>query len=108
MKFVGKVGFWSNDIETAPGVYESKILEYPYTGDVLQDNRRFQSDNNQNEIFHISNRISILSDLFMSENWASIKYVDWNNQKIKVTSVNVNYPRCILELGGIYNGEIET
>lgn len=107
MKFSGKVGFWSGDVETSPGVYKLKIVEHKYYGDVLKDVRKFQQDSTQNDIFTINNRISILSDLYARENWSSIRYVIWNGQKIKVTSVEVNYPRLILELGGAWNGETE-
>lgn len=107
MKFSGKIGFWLKDVETKPGIYKSSILEKPYTGDILRNIRRFQmAENQQNENLNISNRISILSDLYMKQNWSSIKYVLWNNVKWKVISVDISaYPRAILELGGVYNGK---
>lgn len=107
MKFSGKIGFWENDIETSPGVFKPKIVEKSYTGDVLNNIRRFQSsENQQNENLVISNRISILSDLYMRKNWSSIKYVFWNGVKWKANSIDVgSYPRVIIELGGVYNGK---
>lgn len=106
MKFSGKIGFWIRDIETKPGVYKPGIIEKPYTGDVLRNVRTFQSvENQQNENLKVNNRLSIISDLYVQKNWASIKYVLWNNVKWSVKSVDVsNYQRVILELGGVYNG----
>lgn len=107
MKFSGKIGFWLGDIKTKPGIYKSNIVEKTYTGDVLKNIRNFQSDENQiNDNLRVNNRLSIISDLYMQKNWASIKYVLWNGVKWKVSSVDVSsYPRVVLELGGVYNGE---
>lgn len=107
MKFSGKIGFWVEDAETKPGVYRNKIQEKAYKGDVLKNIRRFQTaENQQNEDLKITNRLSIVSDLYMKNNWPSIKYVEWNGIKWSVSSVDISsYPRAILELGGIYNGK---
>lgn len=107
MKFVGKVAFWEEDVEVRPDVYKPKIIERSYTGDVLRDNRKFQSNNTQNEEFSVNNQISILSDLYMQNKWPSIRYVVWNGTKLKVKNVNVGFPRITLELGGEWNGETE-
>lgn len=110
MKFSGTVGFWIKDVETKPGVYKPQIEEKRYTGDVMTNSRRFQSaENQQNENLIITNRLSIISDLYMQKNWGSIKYVYWNNVRWCVSSVDVSsYPRIILELGGVYNGKSST
>lgn len=107
MKFSGRVGFWINDVEVKPGVYKNRTIEKPYTGDVLKNVRNFQSAENQiNDNLRVNNRLSIISDLYMQKNWASIKYVLWNGVKWKVSSVDIgSYPRVILELGGVYNGK---
>lgn len=103
MKFSGKVGFWEEDAETSQDVYRPKIIEKSYTGDVIDDNRRFTSPDTQNKTFTINNKISILGDFYAHENWPSIRYVLWKDVKWEVTNVNVNHPRLILTLGGVYN-----
>lgn len=110
MKFSGKIGFWKKDVKVKPGVYKSEIIEKIYTGDVLRNTLQFQSVNDQqNKNLSINNRISIISDLYMKDNWESIKYVIWNNVKWSVNSVDISsYPRVILDLGGVYNGENST
>ena len=105
MKFYGKVGFWLKDVETSPGVYKSEIVEKTYFGDVKQNTRRWQEADQQNDRMKVNNTITILSDLFAQQNFTSIKYIIWNGQKLKVTSVVVDYPRLSLEIGGAYNGE---
>lgn len=105
MKFAGKVGFWINEVEVKPGVWKSSIIERDYFGDVSLSYRRFQPSENQNDNFSTNSRISILSDLYAQQNWTSIRYVVWNGTKLKVTSVEISYPRIVLEVGGVYNGE---
>lgn len=106
MKFHGKVGFWIGSVEVTPGVFKSDILEKDYYGDVLDNKRRFQEvSDQQNDDLNISNRISILSDLYMQQHWPSIKYVIWNGVSWKVTDVDISYPRIILTIGGVYNGK---
>lgn len=107
MKGSGKIGFWLSDVEVKPSVYKSQIIEKPYTWDITNNVRRFQSaENQQNDNLVLNNRLSIISDLFLQTNWPSIKYVLWNNVKWKVNSVDISsYPRVILELGGVYNGK---
>ena len=110
MKFSGKVGFWQKSIQTNPGVYKPGIVEKPYVGDVFRDYRKWQSaENQQNENLTVSNKISIISDLFMQQNWASIKYVNWNGVNWSVSSIDVSsFPRVTIELGGVYNGKTST
>lgn len=107
MKFSGTIGFWKKDVETKPGVYKSQIIEKRYVGDILSNSRRFQSsENQQTEDLRVTSRISIMSDLYMRQNWGSVKYVFWNGMNWSVSSVDITpYPRIILELGGIYNGK---
>ncbi len=105
MKFSGKVGFWYDDVEVAPGSYQPKVIEKPYRGDILRMNWNHQPvSNQQNDNFTLNNQLSILSDLYLQKNWPSIRYVVWNGTKFKVTRVEPGYPRAILDVGGVYNG----
>lgn len=107
MKFRGTVGFWDGEVEVRPGIWDSKIVERKYTGEIIRNNRRFQdSREQQNAEFTINNSISILSDIYARQNWNSIKYVIWNNVKWKVSSIEIDpdRPRIKMEIGGYYNG----
>lgn len=110
MKFYGHVGFWEEDpIEDLehPGSWSHRIVEHLYSGDILKETRSFKNtDDRINAPFSIKSRISILSDLYAQNNWNTIRYVRWNNENWEVTSVDVNnFPRIILEIGGIWNGD---
>lgn len=105
MKFYGIVGFYVGDVETAPGVWKQKILKKTYVGELKQNIRRWQTEDQQNEKLRVNNSITILSDLYARQNCNSIRYVIYNGIKFKVSSVTINYPRIILEIGGVYDGE---
>lgn len=108
MKFSGCVGFWEGDEEVSPGVYRPKIVERKYKGDVLRNYRKFQTTEYQNDDLRLNNQITILSDLYARNNFSSIRYVVWNGVKWKVDTVEVNYPKLTLEIGGVYkNGNDE-
>lgn len=104
MRFYGKVGFWLGSREVKPDVFKPMIVEKLYSGTVNWNNRHFQNSENQNDDIRLNNQISILSDLYSQENFASIRYVVWNGIKWRVTNVEVNYPRIVLTIGGVYNG----
>lgn len=105
MKFSGKIGFDFGTREVKPGVYRPVIEERPYVGDIYQNNRiHSSSSEKQNEDLKLSNRLSIISDLYVQNNWSSIRYVVWKNARWKVTQINVEFPRIVISMGGVYNG----
>lgn len=104
MKFYGVIGFWVRSVEEKPGIWKNCIVEKPYVGDVNRNVSKFQSGENQNDDLAINNQISIIADLYARTNMHAIRYVIWNGVKWKVSNVTINYPRLLLELGGVYNG----
>lgn len=103
-KFFGPVGY-VRTIETETGDWDEVSTEQNYYGDVLKHSRRLESSSARNDDIVISNQISIISDPYALENFCYIKYVVWCGTPCKVTDVNVQYPRLVLTLGGVYNGE---
>lgn len=107
MKFSGEIGFMFEEEEVKPGIWKPKIEERHYVGDVLRNYRRNeQVANQQNDNININNRLSIISDIYLKDNWPMIKYVLWNGVRWKVSDIDLdNHPRVVLNLGGVYNGE---
>lgn len=90
-------------VETKPGVWVEDIIEHKYYGDLVRNNRRLQSANQLNDDINIANEISIIADPYAKQNFHSMRYVKFMGTKWKVSSVDVQYPRLILSLGGVYN-----
>lgn len=104
MKWCGSIGF-SETKETKPGVWTSVVTEHKYYGDLIRNNRRLQSSSDSlNDDITISNQISIVADPYAYSNFHTIKYCEFMGTRWKVTDVDVQYPRLILSLGGVYNG----
>ena len=103
-KFYGSIGYGETK-ETRPGVWEEVLTEREYFGDVLQFNRRLESGENLNDDLNVNNKISIVADPFACENFHAMRYVTWAGARWKVTNVEVQYPRLILTIGGVYNGQ---
>ena len=102
-KFYGKIGY-AMIKETTPGVWVEEIVERSYYGDVIRNIRRLQGSENLNDDINVSNEISIVADAFANQNFYSMRYVEYMGAKWKVSSVEVKYPRLILNIGGVYNG----
>lgn len=103
-KFYGSVGY-ADTVETAPGVHEEKIVEYPYYGDLTRNVRQLQSGETLNDDINIANEISIVADPFANQNFHRMRYVGFMGANWKISNVEVHYPRLILTIGGVYNGE---
>lgn len=101
-KFYGAVGY-AETVETSPGVWEEQITERNYYGDVIRNTRRLQGADKVNDDINISNEISIVADPYANDHFYAIRYVVFQGAKWKVSNVDVQYPRLILSLGGLYN-----
>ena len=101
-KFYGKIGF-AETVETAPGVWTPSITERNYSGDVIRNTRRWQSGESLNDNLVINNTISILSDPYAIQNFHAMLYVEWMGSTWKITNVEVQRPRLVLTIGGVYN-----
>ena len=103
-KFYGVIGY-ADTRETAPGVWSEEINERNYSGDVIKNTRRWQTGENLNDNLVINNTISILADPFVYQNFHAMRYVKWMGASWKITNVEVQSPRLLLTIGGVYNGE---
>lgn len=102
-KFFGNIGYQTT-VETEPGLYEEQIVEHEYYGDVLRNSRRLQYSDDINPSITVNKQISIISDPYAVDNFHNMRYVNYMNAKWIISSAEVQYPRIILTLGGLYNG----
>lgn len=104
-KWYGGIGYAMNNKEISPGIWKEEITERNYYGEVIRNSRRLQTTDQLNDNINVSNEISIVSDPFANENFHSIRYVEFMGAKWKITNIEVQYPRLLLTIGGVYNGE---
>jgi hypothetical protein len=103
-KFYGKVGYGPTSVETAPGVWNEIMVEVEYSGDVVRNTRVLQAGESVNDDLSVSNSISIVADQYANEHFSAIRYVMWAGTLWRISEVEVQRPRLILRLGGVYNG----
>lgn len=101
-KFCGVIGYVITR-ETEPGIYVEEIVENEYYGDVIRNTRRLREAAKVNDDINISNQISIVADPFANNNFHTMRYIMFMGAKWKITEVEVQYPRLILSIGGLYN-----
>ena len=101
-KYFGSVGY-AEEVEISPGIVKEQIVAREYYGDVIRNNRRLESSDQVNDDINITNQISIVSDPYAMKNFWKIRYATFMGQKWKVKTVDVEFPRLILTLGGLYN-----
>lgn len=110
-KFYGAIGYNEGTTETSPGVWKEAIVERNYYGDVIKNTRRLQtegqgrysSNGGVNDDIIVNNSISVVADPYAYQNFHAIRYVQWMGTLWKVTNVEVQRPRLILTIGGVYN-----
>lgn len=102
-KFHGQIGY-GESVQQAPGVWEDVITEKSYYGDVIRNSRQLREGETVNDDLSVGNSISIVADAYANEHFFAIRYIKWAGTLWKVTNVDVQSPRLILRLGGVYNG----
>ena len=102
-RFCGKIGYSREQVETSPGVYEDQINERTYYGDATRNARRLEGSDSVNMDILANNTISILADAYAYDHFFDMKYVWWMGTRWIITNVEVQRPRLILTLGGVYN-----
>lgn len=102
-KFYGAIGY-GESVESAPGVWRDVITERSYFGDVIRNTRKLREGESVNDDITVQNSISIVADAYASEHFFAIRYIRWAGTLWTVTDVEVQSPRLILRLGGVYNG----
>jgi hypothetical protein len=106
MKFHGVIGYAGETVEIHPGVWEDRIVEKEKYGDVIRNSRQLQDGTKVNDDLTVSNSISIVADAYDNLNFFQIRYIRWAGTLWQVRNVTVQSPRLLLELGGVYHGEV--
>ena len=104
-KFYGAIGFVLQE-ETAPDVWTELPIARYYQGDVIRNVKKATSGEGLNNDLDVNNQISIVADPFAFAHFFAMRYVEWMGGYWNVQSVEVQSPRLILSIGGVYNGEI--
>lgn len=103
-KWYGQIGF-AETRETDLDEWTEVIVERPYPGDILSNSRSMPSGSEINNDITISNKISFITDPYARENFHNIRYATFMGTRWRVTSIDVQYPRLNITLGGVWMDE---
>lgn len=111
-KYFGKVGYASlyektetvGSTTVGTGVWAEGITERDYFGDFNRNARRLSNPGKVNDDIAVSNEISIIADPYALDHFHKIRYATYMGVRWQVSNVEVQFPRLILILGGVYDG----
>lgn len=108
MKWYGEIGF-HEEVEIERGVWAPTITKKNFYGDVQRSSWREQQGDKINADLHISNRLSVIADPYIQNNFHKIAYVTFGGAKWTVNDVeqDPDRPRLTLSLGSLYLEEEE-
>ena len=106
MKWYGEIGF-REEVEESPGDWIPKITKKNFYGDVLRSSWREQQGDKINPDLQVSNKLSVVADPFIQNNFHKIAYVKYGGAKWTVSDVeqDPDRPRLTLSLGSLYHEE---
>lgn len=103
-RFCGQIGFSTTE-KTAPGVWtDQETVPHLYRGDLIRAGRRWEKGESLNDDLIVNNYVSVVADDFLLDNLYAMKWVECLGAKWKVSSVELEYPRVKITLGGVWNG----
>lgn len=100
-KWFGTIGY-AKQVETEPGYWEEKITKRLYYGDIIRNTRALQNTSQINDDVNIGNQISILADPYAVNHIYAMRCIEFQGADWTVSHVDVQYPRLILSIGGLY------
>lgn len=100
-RFSGKIGYGIST-EVAVDVWSDVITERAYKIDTVRQSKSTVQSDSMTDDIRMDDRVSIVADEFSMTNYTRIKYVERAGSLWTVTAVEVQRPRLILTLGGVY------
>lgn len=102
-RYSGLVGY-GQQVEVEPGVWDTEDKEVMMKGDLLRQNANIQ-DSGINDKVSLNHRVSLIGDAYAFDNYYNMKWVTVNGFKWTVSAIELQRPRLIVTLGGIWNGK---
>lgn len=104
MKLCIKIGYnITEPQEPDSDIYVNNVIERECYGETTRLSSKWQNSGHVNDDISINNEISILADPFILANFSNIAYAEFLGTKWKVNACEIQYPRLVLTVGGVYN-----
>jgi hypothetical protein len=104
-RFSGFIGY-ANQVEKSLDVWDDDITEKRYYGEIKKDAKRWFIGSEITSPMKLTSKISVVADAYANDNFDKIRYVVISKKRFEVVTVDIEHPRLVLTLGGVYNGPI--
>lgn len=95
---------YGKQVETEPGIWETEEKTLSMKGDMIRQNADIINSNSVNDDISLGHRVSLVGDAYAFENYFNIKWIEIDRRKWKVSSIEIQRPRIIVDVGGLWNG----
>jgi hypothetical protein len=102
-RFYGEIGF-GDTVETAPGVWADVITERKFYGDVPRNIYQSNTTDKVNDDVDTNTSLRVMGTAYAFAHIKDMQYVKFNGEYWSINTVEIQRPRLILNLGGVYNG----
>lgn len=102
-KYAGLVGYVTHE-EITPGVWSPVDNSKRMRGDIIRQSSMNQNGDKVNSDITLAHRVSLIGDAYAFQYYHGIKWIEIDGQKWEVGSVEIQRPRIIVTLGGVWNG----
>lgn len=102
-KFSGLVGYITQS-ETSPGIWSPVEETTMMKGDIIRQSANGQNGDKVNSDISLNHRVSLIGDAYSFGNYYNFKWIEVNGVKWVISSIEIQRPRLIVTLGGVWNG----
>jgi len=104
MRVSGVIGY-GIPTKIRPGVVEDVIVEKKFRGETVRPPSSGPDETAKvNDDLHVGVTISVVATAYHNTHVHLLRYISWQGQLWKVSNVEVQHPRLIMRLGGLYRG----
>lgn len=100
-RFSGLVAYITES-EIAPGVWGPTETTKVMKGDIIRQSSNSQNGDKVNSDITLNHRVSLVGDAFAFGNYYNIKWIQIDGLKWSISSVEIQRPRIIVTLGGVW------
>ena len=105
-KWYGRIGF-STDSDQGFGIFEKTSEARPYYGDIIHSRPGWTAvSDSTNEKMTVNSRISVVADDFALQNTYRMTWIEYLGTKWYISSVELAFPRIIVDIGNVYTEEV--
>ena len=103
-RYQGFIGFKGEPVEGPPGIFTEPIVRVKYQGDIQLRPVRWSSGERDQQTVTANHILAIVAPESSMANFANALYIEWQDRKWSITSIEYIRPKIRLAMGGLYNG----